>query len=260
MATETSTGPAGYTAKELMVAAAAREIKDGELVFVGMRLPLLAYLVARASHAPRAVGLFENGVIRNTPAEAPFVTMGDPPNVHGAMLCGSMTDTMGLLQAGRVAVGMIGGAEIDAYGNLNTTWVGDKDRPVRLPGSGGAADIASLAGRLVVIMAHEKRRFVERVGYVTSPGHGDGPGWRRRVGLIGGGPAAVVTDLCVLRFNQSTARAEVASLHPGVDLDTVRAKTGFRLEAGPNIPTTEPPTTEELKLIRSYDPQGFWTG
>jgi len=251
--------PQDYTSSELMVSAAAREIGDGEVVFVGMRLPLLAFLVALGSHAPNAVGLFENGVVRNSPAEAPFITMGDPPNVQGALACGGMADVMGLLQAGRVDVGLIGGAEVDAYGNLNTTQVEADGRLIRLAGSGGGADIASLAGRLLILMPHEKRRFKKRLSYLTSPGHGQGPDWRREQGLPGGGPAVIITNLCLFRFDPATARARVASLHPGVGLDSVRAQTGFDFEPAPDLTSTPPPTAAELELIRRYDPEGFWT-
>ncbi|TME73442.1 MAG: CoA transferase, partial [Chloroflexi bacterium] len=172
-----------------MVVAAGREIRDGEVVFVGMRLPLLGFGLAKATHAPNAVGLFENGVIRDRPAVAFIYTMGDPPNIAGAVACLGLNDVMSLLQQGRVDVGFIGGAEIDPLGNLNTTRTSGSGSLVRLPGSGGGGDIASLAGRTVLIMEHEPRRFRERVDYVTSPGHFPG---RRR-----GGPATLITTLGV---------------------------------------------------------------
>jgi glutaconate CoA-transferase, subunit B len=162
----------GYTFSELMVAAAAREIGDGELVFVGMRLPMLAFLVARRTHAPHAVGLFENGVVRETPSAELLYTMGDPPNLLGATQCGQMLDVMSLLQQGRVNVGFLGAAEVDRFGNLNTTWGFRNKEMQRLPGSGGACDIACLARRTVVLLAHDRGRLTERVGYITSPGYG----------------------------------------------------------------------------------------
>jgi glutaconate CoA-transferase subunit B len=248
-----------YSAGELMVAAAAREIRDGEVVFVGMRLPLLAFCLARAAHAPRAVGLFENGVVRDSPALAFLVTMSDGPNVVGALWCTEMREIMGLLQAGRVDLGFIGGAQIDRHGNLNTTWVGPPGRASRLPGSGGGGDIASLARRHIVIMAHERRRFVERVDYVTSPGFGDGGDWRRRVGLPGGGPSAVITTLGLFRFDPTTREMVLASAHPGVTVADVRAQTGWPLGTTPDVAETPPPTAEELAVIRRFDPEGFWT-
>jgi glutaconate CoA-transferase subunit B len=248
-----------YTPAELMVAAAAREIADGEVVFVGMRLPLLAFCLARATHAPGAVGLFENGVIRDSPALRFLVTMSDGPNVTGALWCTEMREVMGLMQAGRVTLGFIGGAQIDRFGNLNTTYVGPPDRALRLPGSGGAPDIASLARRHVVIMAHERRRFVERVDYVTSPGYGTGGDWRARTGLPGGGPSAVITTLGLFRFDPVTREMELASVHPGVPIETVQAETGWPLRLADPVRETVPPRADELAMIRRFDPEGFWT-
>src|SRR6201987_5583616 len=171
-----------YTLNELMVVAAAREIKDGEVVFVGMRLPLIAFVVAKKTHAPNAVGLFENGVIRSTPSPELIYTMADPPNIKGATQCLGMLEVMSLLQSGRVNLGFLGAAEVDRFGNLNSTEVQGKKGMVRLPGSGGACDIASLAQRFVVLLEHSKERMPERVSFVTSPGFGDGGDWRRRVG------------------------------------------------------------------------------
>src|SRR5215470_13590284 len=189
---------AGCTPQELMVAAAAREIRDGELVFVGMRLPILAYGVAQSTHAPRARALYELGLMRERPPAGFLGTMGDPPNVAGALWATRMSNVMALMAQGAVDLGFIGGAEVDRFGNLNTSYVGDAARPtVKLPGSGGGADIAILSRRWVTLMSHEKRRLVERVSYVTSPGYGDGsPGWRKRNGLLGGGPVAIVTTMC----------------------------------------------------------------
>jgi glutaconate CoA-transferase subunit B len=249
-----------YTPQELMVAAAAREIRDGEVVFVGMRLPLIAFALARTTHAPTAVGLFELGIVRDTPAPELLYTMGDAPNIAGATWCARMADLMGLMQAGAVHAGFIGGAEIDRHGNLNTSYIGPRDAPqVKLPGSGGGADIASLAQRLLIIMPHERRRFVERVGYITSPGYGDGAGWRERVGLPRGGPTAVITTLGVLGFDRATGEAFLRSYHPGQSPETVRANTGWDLKVASDISETPAPTDEELAIIRRYDPQGFWT-
>jgi glutaconate CoA-transferase, subunit B len=239
-----------YTRRELMVVGAAREIRDGEVVFVGMRLPLLGFGLAKATHAPNAIGLFENGVIRDRPAEAFIYTMGDPPNIAGAVACLGLVDVMSLLQQGRVDVGFIGGAEIDPHGNLNTTRTSGSGALVRLPGSGGAGDIASLAQRTVLIMDHEPRRFRERVDYVTSPGHFAG---RRR-----GGPATLITTLGVFDLTRGDVRA--VSLHPGVTPEDVRNATGFAVAMDEPTPITTPPTRDELSYIRHADPEGFWTG
>jgi glutaconate CoA-transferase subunit B len=206
------------------------------------------------------VGLFENGVVRDSPALAFLVTMSDGPNVTGAIWCTEMREVMGLMQSGRVTLGFIGGAQIDRFGNLNTTYVGAPGRMVRLPGSGGAPDIASLARRHVVIMAHERRRFVERVDYVTSPGHGNGGDWRERTGLLGEGPSAVITTLGLFRFDRTTREMVLASVHPGTTVEEIRAQTGWLVRIAGDLAETPPPTGEELAMIRRFDPEGFWTG
>ncbi len=252
--------PRDYTPAELMVTIAAREISDGDVVFVGMRLPLLAFILAKITHAPRAIGLFENGVIREIPAADPMVTMGDPPNIFQATMCCDMLTVMGFLQKGRVDIGFIGGAEVDKFGNLNTTQVDGPKGPIRLPGSGGGGDIASLARKLLIIMAHEKRRFVERVAYITSSGFGDGGNWRGRQGLVRGGPSAIITTLGVLRFDPTTREAYLSQVHPGISPKTVVDQTGWKLKTSAKITVSPDPSLEELAIIRHYDPQGFWTG
>ncbi len=242
-----------------MVAAAAREIHDAEIVFVGMRLPLIAFAAAKRTHAPNAIGLFENGVIRETPAPELLYTMADPPNLRGAAQTGTMLDVMGLLQQGRVGVGFLGAAEVDRFGNLNTTWGHRDGHAVRLPGSGGACDIACLAKRTVVLLAHERRRLVERVNHITSPGFGSGNGWRAAQGLPANtGPAAIITTLGVLRFG-SDGEAYLASVHPRVDVEDVLSNTGWTLQVASDLAETPPPAPEELAAIRAIDPQRFWT-
>jgi glutaconate CoA-transferase subunit B len=249
-----------YTDRELMVIAAGREIRDGDLVFVGMRLPLLAFAFAKRTHAPGAIGLFENGIVRDQPAAETLMTMSDTPNIPGALWSTGTLEIMSLLQQGLVDLGFIGGAEIDRHGNLNTNYIGDWRRPrVRLPGSGGGADIASLAKRFVVIMPQEKHRFKERVDFITSPGFGDGAGWRERVGLPGGGPAAVITTLGVYRFDPRTREMLLASWHPGQSAESVRAATGWDLRVADDCRQTAIPTAAELEIVRACDPAGFWT-
>src|SRR5437773_9112633 len=198
-----------YSAQEMMVAVASREIRDGDLVFVGMRLPILAYAVARNSHAPAARGLFEVGLMRDQPASGFLGTMGDPPNVVGALWATRMSNAMALMAQGGVDLGFIGGAEVDRFGNLNTSYVGDPSRPtVKLPGSGGGADIAILSRRWVTLMSHERRRLVARVSLVTSLAQADASsGWRERTGLLGGGPVSIITTLAVLRFREGGGEA-----------------------------------------------------
>jgi glutaconate CoA-transferase subunit B len=249
-----------YTPAELMVVCAAREIHDHDIVFVGMRLPLIAFALAKRTHAPYAMGLFECGLLRDTPAPELLYTMGDPPNILGANWATRMINVMGLLAQGYASLGFIGGAEIDRFGNVNTSYIGDRHHPaVKLPGSGGGADIASLAGRLAVIMNHERRRLRERVDYITSPGYGEGGNWRRRVGLPRGGPSAVITTRAVLGFDPETGEAYLRSYHPGTSVEEVRANTGWDLCVPENVQETPPPSPEELRIIRECDPQGFWT-
>ncbi len=259
--TSAASPASSYSPQEMMVAVASREIRDGDLVFVGMRLPILAYAVARNAHAPNARGLFEVGLMRDQPAAAFLGTMGDPPNVVGALWATRMSNAMALMAQGHVDLGFIGGAEVDRFGNLNTSYVGDPARPkVKLPGSGGGADIAILSRRWVTMVSHERRRLVERVSFITSPGHGDGtPGWRRRTGLLGGGPVAIITTLGVMRFPEDGGEAYLASVHPGHSVEGVRNQTGWDLKVAGDVSETSAPTDAELAAIRHFDPQGFWT-
>src|SRR5437016_6232494 len=214
-----------YTRRELMVAAAAREIRDGEKVFVGMRLPLLGFAVAKELHAPNELGIFENGVIRDWPALESIFTMSDPPNVARALCCGSLNDVMYLLQSGRVDLGFIGGAEVDRFGNLNTHWVEENGKKTRLPGSGGAADIATMAKRCVIIMNHERRRFPPKVRYITSPGLGDGGRWREVPGLPWVRPSRVITSMGIFAFDPETHEMILISNHHGVSIDDIKNET-----------------------------------
>jgi len=249
---------APYTLSELMVCAAAREIRDRELVFVGMRLPLIAFVVAKKTHAPNAIGLFENGVIRSTPAPELIYTMADPPNILGATQCLDMMGVMSLLQSGRVDLGFLGSAEVDRFGNLNSTQVQGPHGMIRLPGSGGACDIASLAKCFVVLLEHKKERLPERVSFLTSPGYGDGGDWRKRVGLPRGGPSAVITTKAILRFD-ADGEAYLDSIHPGIELDDVLSSTAWKLRVAEKVQQTSAPSPEELRAIREYDKEGFWT-
>jgi glutaconate CoA-transferase subunit B len=241
-----------------MVCAAAREIRDGEVVFVGMRLPLIAFVVAKKTHAPNAVGLFENGIIRTRPAPELIYTMADPPNLLGATQCLDMLGVMSLLQSGRVNLGFLGAAEVDRFGNLNSTQVQGPHGIIRLPGSGGACDIASLAQRFVVLLEHKRERLPECVSFMTSPGYGDGNNWRRRVGLTRGGASAIITTKAILRFGE-TGEAYLDSVHPGIELDDIMANTGWNLQSRDDVRQTPEPSPQELAAIREYDKKGFWT-
>lgn len=250
-----------YNKLELMVTCAAREIADGEVVFVGMRLPLLGFLLAKSTHAPNAVGVYELGIVREELAPAPILTMGDLPNLYNARWLADTSDVMGLLQKGEVDLSFIGGAQVDRFGNLNTTYIGEFEKPTtRLPGSGGACDLTSLSKRHIIIMAHEKRRFVPKVDYNTSPGYGDGMSWRAKVGLPRGGPAAVITTLGVMRFDSETAEMVLTEVHPGVKVESVQNQTGWPLRVSNSLTETVAPTADELARLHRFDPQGFWTG
>ena len=256
-----------YTPQELMVVCASRQIHDGEHVFVGMRLPLIAFALAKRTHAPHCIGLFETGIIRDEPAAELLYTMGDAPNITGALWATGTVNMIGLMAAGEIQLGFIGGAEIDRYGNLNTSIIGDWQHPtVRLPGSGGAADIASLSQRLAIIMQHDRRRLREKVDFVTSPGYGypdelgpAGAAWRQRVGLPRGGPAALITTLAVFTFDRATGEALLQSYHPGTTIEQVQEQTGWTLRLAPDCKETVPPSAEELRVIRECDPKGKWT-
>ena len=269
-----------YSPQELMVVCAARQIHDRENVFVGMRLPLLAFALAKRTHAPNCIGLFEAGILRDTPAPRLLYTMGDVANITGSLWATRMANLMGLMAAGEVQLGFIGGAEIDRYGNLNTSMIGPFDKSgshdksgsysqhpkVRLPGSGGAADIASLSQRLAIIMQHDRHRLRERVDYITSPGYGypdehgpAGTAWRQRVGLPRGGPAALITTLAVFTFDRENGEAMLQSSHPGTAIKQVQEQTGWKLRVAPDYAETVPPSAEELRVIRECDPEGVWT-
>jgi glutaconate CoA-transferase subunit B len=182
--------------------------------------------------------------------------MGDPPNILNATSASTTLDVMGLMAAGRVDLGLLGGAEVDRYGNVNSTEVGG----TRLPGSGGAADIASLARRTVILLAHEKRRLVERVRFRTSPGFGDGPGFRDRVGLPPGGPSAIITTHAVFRFDRALEESYLYEVYPGVSVDHVMAGMSYTPRIAQPLGMTKPFETEEIAALRRIDPEGFWTG
>jgi len=245
-----------YTLHELMAVAAAREIKDGEIVFAGTGLPMLGAMLAQHTHAPNCVIVFEAGAVDCKLAHLPM-SVGDPRTMRFASTATGLFDVFStILQRGWIDVGFLGGAQVDAYGNINSTCIGDYYNPkVRFPGSGGAGDIACLSKRTVIMAVHEKRRFPERVDYITSPGWIDGPEGRKRAGLPWGGPVAVVTNLGVLRFDERTKRAYLASCHPGVTPENVRENTGFDLDVS-RAKETEPPTEREIKILREeVDPE-----
>ena len=248
----------GYTANELMVCQAARQLRDGEVAFVGIGLPNLACNLARRRHAPNLVLIYESGAVGAVPERLP-ISIGDPALVTDSLSVCSMFDIFSYyLQAGHIDVGFLQGSQIDRFGNLNTTVVGDYARPsVRLPGSGGACEIASLAKRILVITPQSRRSFPERVDFITSPGFIDGPGGRNRLGLRGDGPAMVITDLGCYEFEDE--EMILTSLHPGHTLDEVKNNTGWDVRVSQGLKATEVPTSEELRIIREeLDPRHLY--
>ena len=248
---------ADYTLTELMAVAAAREIRDGEIVFAGTGLPMLGAMLAQHTHAPACCIIFEAGVMASQLAHLPM-SVGDPRTMRGAATAAGLIEIFAfVLQAGRVDVGFISGAQIDRYGNINSTAIGADHRhpTVRFSGSGGAADIACLARRTVVIAQHEKRRFPEHVDYVTSPGWLEGGDSRQQAGLRWGGPSVVVTTKAVLRFRPDSKEMFLASYHPGLSAQAVLDDTGFPLDAS-EAAETPPPSPEELEILRNHvDPE-----
>jgi glutaconate CoA-transferase, subunit B len=249
-----------YTPAELMACVAARELADGEVVFVGIGLPNLACNLARATHAPNLVLIYESGAVGAVPERLP-VSIGDPSLVTGSlMVCGMATVFQSLLQNGRIEVGFLGGAQIDRWGNINTTVVGSYDRPeVRLPGSGGAAEIAIHARRTVVISRLNRRTFPERVDFVTSPGHRMAGRTRRELGMPGAGPVKVVTDKAVLEADGNTGELVLAALYPGVTPDEVQAGIGWSLRRRDTLAQVAGPSPRELELLREVlDPHRLY--
>ncbi|MFQ5816638.1 MAG: CoA-transferase subunit beta [Terriglobia bacterium] len=234
-----------------MITTAARMLRDGEVVFVGIGIPNVAANLARRTRCPNLVLIYESGAIGAQPGRLP-VSIGDPALVTGALGVCSMPEVFQYyLQRGFIDVGFLGGAQIDRYGNLNSTVIGNYRQPkVRLPGSGGACEIAVLARRVLVVMTHKRRNFPERVDFITSPGFLGGSQEREQRCLSGGGPGAVITDLGVLKFCPDTREMILESLHPGVTPEQVRENTGWPLRIASPLQTTEPPTGEELRLLR----------
>ncbi len=247
-----------FTASELMTVHAARLLRDGDVVFVGVGLPNLACNLARRTHAPNLVMIYEAGVIGARPSRLPL-SIGDPTLVTRATSVCSMYDIFTLyLQRGNVDVGFLGGAQIDRFGNINATVIGDYNHPkVRLPGSGGSMEIAGWANRCYIITPHQKRRFPEKVDFATSAGFLNGRAAREASGVRGGGPQAVVTNLGFLEPDES-GELVLTAVHPGVTVEEVQANTGWPLKAAANLRVTEPPGEEELRLLRELDPQNIY--
>ncbi len=248
-----------YTSSELLTINAARLLRDGDTVFVGVGLPNLACNLARHTHAPNLMMIYEAGVIGAQPARLPL-SIGDPTLVSGALSVCSMYDIFAFyLQRGNVDVGFMGGAQIDRFGNINATVIGDYAHPkVRLPGSGGSMEIAAWANRCYLLTPHQKRRFPEKLDFRTSAGFLGGKGERQAAGLRGGGMLAVVTDLGVMEPDEN-GELVLTALHPGASAEQARANTGWDLKVAADLKNTSAPTVEELRILREeLDPQGIY--
>jgi glutaconate CoA-transferase subunit B len=249
-----------YTDTELMITRAAQELDDGETTLVGVGIPNLACNLAKRTHAPDLEMVYESGTIDSNPSKLPL-SIGDPVLASNAKSIVPMAQGFGYyLQAGRIDVGFLGGAQIDKRGNINSTVIGEYDDPkVRLPGSGGACEIASNARRTIIITPHTKRRFPEEVDFITSPGFVGGRENREQLGLRGG-PDAVITDKGVLRFDED-GEMYLESVHPGVTEQSIQDATGWNLQIGETVSETTPPSEREIELIRhDLDPDGIYTG
>ena len=244
-----------YSASEMLSVMSGRLLTDGQTVFAGVGIPLLAATLAQRIHGPGITILFEGGTL------GPFVVPGELPASTNEQRCTrranmllSITDVLLLLQRGYVDVGFMGGAQIDRYGNLNSSFIGSPENPsVRLPGTGGGNDISSLT-QMIVAIKHEKRRFVEKVDFVTSPGFLNGNSTRHDTGLISGGMYRVVTDLAIMGFDEKTKSMKVEALHPKVTAEEVRDNTGFDILIDENVGVTKAPSDEELSVLRHLDP------
>jgi len=252
--------PLPYSSAELMIINAARLLRDGDVVFVGVGQPNLTCNLAKRTHAPNLVMIYEAGVIGAEPARLPL-SIGDPTLVSGALSVVSMYDIFSLyLQRGNVDVGFLGGAQIDRFGNINATVIGsDYVHPkVRLPGSGGSQEISAWANRCYIMTPHQKRRFPEKVDFMTSAGFLSGRAEREKAGLRGGGPTAVVTDLGILEPDEA-GELILTALHPGKTAQEAIDNTGWPLKVADKLRTTEPVTEKELKILHEeLDPTGIY--
>ncbi len=234
-----------------MVARAARELRDGEVVFVGIGLPNMACNLAKRTHAPNLVLIYESGAIGSRPSRLP-VSIGDPALAQGALSVCSIPDLFQYyLIGGRIDVGFLGIAQMDRFGNINTTVIGDYDSPrVRLPGSGGACEIATHAKRVLIVASQRKQSFPEAVDFVTSPGQMPNGRKRAELGLPGGGPRILITDLGVYVFDAEDGELTLTERHPGVGIDQIRDSIGWDIRLGDDVSETVPPTDEELRIMR----------
>jgi glutaconate CoA-transferase subunit B len=251
-----------YSAIELMICCAARALEDNCTVAVGTGVPCAAAMLAQRTHSPGLVVLFEAGGVAPQLPTMP-ISVGDSRSFYRGLMATSMADVMQFAQRGMIDYTFLGGAQIDPFGNLNSTVIGPHAKPkVRFPGSGGACDLASFCWRTMVVTQQNSKRFVEKLDFRTTPGFLHGPGAREEAGLpAGSGPYRVITDLAVMGYSEMTRRMQVFSLHPGVALEQVQSATGFALEVASDLGTTAAPTADELRILREeVDPHRYILG
>ncbi len=240
-----------YSPAEIMVSRAARELKNGEVVFVGIGLPNLACNLARRLHAPELVLIYESGAVGCVPDRLPL-SIGDPCLATDSISVCSMVEVFNYyLQGGLIDVGFLGGAQVDRFGNINSTIIGSYEHPkVRLPGSGGACEIATHARKIIMVLKQSRKSFPEKIDFMTSPGFLDETNGRKKYGMPGSGPALIITDFGVYTFSAGTHEMVLAEIHPGVELADLKANIGWDVKVGRRLKTTGPPTEEELRIIR----------
>ncbi len=247
-----------YTQTEMMIVAASRLLEDGKTVFTGTGMPILAALLAKLTHAPKLAIIYEaGGMCPERPPTIPL-SVGDSMTTYKAVMAASMDYVMSFIQAGYGEFAFLGAAQIDMYGNINTTVIGPYESPkVRLPGSGGANDFGSLCWRTIILMRQDKQRFVEKLDFLTTPGYLTGPSARERAGLPRNtGPWRVVTQLGIYGFDENDKRMTLLSIHPGVSVEDVQKNSSFPIRVPRKVEVTPEPTDEELKILRSLDPYG----
>jgi len=249
---------ADYTANELLACVASHVLEDRKAVFVGTGLPMIAGMLAQRTHAPNLLIVFEAGGIGPQVPVLP-ISVGDSRTVYRAIAASSMHEAMSMAQSGYIDYGFLGGAQIDMYGNLNTTVLGQHDRPkVRLPGSGGANDVGSLCHRTILIMRQDKRKFAEKMDFITTPGYLQGGTSRYDAGLPARtGPYRVISQLAIFDFEPVSKRMRLYSTHPGIEVETVLESSGFEILIPDKVHTTEPPTQRELDVLQQIDPVGM---
>jgi len=251
-----------FTMQEMMAVAAAREIEDGEKVIIGTGLPLLGAFLAQKTHAPNMIAIYESGGIDCKPIATPL-SVADSVLVPGSAMQGGLMEGLGIVHAGELDLGFLGGAQIDKYGNINSTGAGDwskKESFTYFAGSGGANDMATSGKRTVAIMPQDKKKFVEKCEYITTPGYLGGPGEREKLGMIGGGPNCVISTMGVYRFDEDTKEMYLAEFFPGQSVEKVKAACAWDLKVSPNVVETTQPTEKDIKILRDLDPTGFYLG